>query len=153
MSMALAHEKLYQSESLVDLDLREYIDGLVDHLVGSAYVNTQIQLKKEIDDVSFGIDTAIPVGFILTELVSNCLKHAFPQGGVGEIAISLRSINPQEFELVVSDNGVGTCGEIGPREPVSLGTKLVKAFVDKLKGSLEILSRNGTLVRIKFKEI
>jgi len=152
-SMALAHEKLYQSESLANLKIREYVDGLVDHLIGSTRLGNPIQLKKEIDELSFGLDTAIPVGFILTELVSNCLKHAFTDRREGEIGIGLRAMGDQEFELVVSDDGVGMPEAIDVENPKTLGLDLVKAFVGKLRGTLEILRDHGTQVRIKFKEI
>ncbi|MFC1836662.1 histidine kinase dimerization/phosphoacceptor domain -containing protein [Thermodesulfobacteriota bacterium] len=153
MSMALAHEKLYKSESLAHFNLDEYIGGLIDHLVGSTSMGTSIKLRKRINNVSFGLDTAIPVGFIVTELVSNCLKHAFPGGREGEIIISLRSIGEKKFELVVSDNGVGIPSDIDLSKPASLGTDLVKAFATKLKGRIEILRDNGTEVRVRFEEI
>lgn len=152
-SMAVAHEKLYQSESLANLDVREYIDGLVDHLVGSAGPGTPIHLSKEIEPVSFGLDTAIPVGFILTELVANCLKHAFPDRSERDVGISLRSIAAEEFELVVKDNGIGMPEEIDIKHPESLGLDLVNGFVDKLQGGVEIVVDNGTQVRVRFKEI
>jgi PAS domain S-box-containing protein len=153
MSMALAHEKLYKSESLAALDLDEYIGGLLDHLVGSACLGISVQLSKEIHDVSFGLDTAIPVGFILTELVSNCLKHAFPLGTEGKIEITLRSFGEDAFELVVRDNGIGFPRDIDAANAASLGMDLVHAFARRLKGSIEILRDNGTQVRITFKEI
>ncbi|MFC1835926.1 PAS domain S-box protein, partial [Thermodesulfobacteriota bacterium] len=139
MSMAMAHEKLYKSESLAHLSLDEYIDGLIDHLIGSSALGVSIELSKEIHDVSFGLDTAIPLGFILTELVSNCLKHAFQDGRDGEIRIWLRSIPDDHFELVVSDNGVGIPEDTDLENPASLGMDLVNAFVAKLNGSIKIL--------------
>jgi PAS domain S-box-containing protein len=152
-SMALAHEKLYQSESLADLKIGEYVSGLVDHLVAATSMGAPIRLVKEIDDVSFGIDTAIPLGFLLTELVSNSLKHAFSDGREGEIRICLQSVGDNEFELAVSDNGVGMPEDIDLSNPASLGMDLVDAFVHKLKGSSKIVRDNGTQVRIIFKEV
>jgi len=153
MSMAVAHEKLYKSESLAHLNVEEYISELIDHLVGSARLGVSIQLRKEIQGVSFGLDTAIPVGFIVTELVSNCLKHAFPDGREGEISVSLRSTGEKELELVVSDNGVGIPEEIDLANAASLGMDLVNAFVTKLKGRMEIRRDNGTEIRLRFKEV
>ncbi|GEM_PF-1541465 len=152
-SMSMAHEMLYQSENLARLDVREYVGALVDHLVGSTSLGTPIKVRKEIQDLSFGLDTAIPVGFILTELVVNCLKHAFPDGRDGEIRIGLRSIGEKEFGLVVRDDGVGMPEGIDPENPQSLGLDLVNAFVEKLKGSMEIRRHNGMEVRVRFKEI
>ncbi len=152
-SMAVAHEQLYQSESLGSINVREYVSGLVDHLCDSSWLGTRIELNKSIDEAFFGLDTAIPVGFILTELVTNCYRHAFTGEGEGEIRITLRSMGQDEFELVVSDNGIGMPEEIDLENPKSLGLDLVSAFVEKLKGSIEILRDQGTEVRIKFKEI
>ncbi|MFC1836109.1 PAS domain S-box protein [Thermodesulfobacteriota bacterium] len=153
ISMAMAHEKLYKSESLADLNLNEYVDGLIDHLVGSTELGFSVQLRKEIRDVSFGLDTAIPLGFILTELVSNCLKHAYPDGREGEIRISLRSIPNDQFELVVSDNGIGIPEDMDMWNQTSLGMDLVQAFADKLQGEIEIVRDNGTKARLIFREI
>ncbi len=152
-SMAMAHEKLYQSESLAALDIPEYVNGLADHLIDSTGLGYPLEIRKDIEDVSFGIDTAIPLGFILTELLSNCLKHAFPDGREGEIRIVLRSVGAKEFELVVSDNGVGMPKDIDLENPESLGWDLVNAFADKIKGTIEIQREEGTEVRVEFREL
>jgi two-component sensor histidine kinase len=103
--------------------------------------------------VSFGLDTVIPLGMVVTELVSNCLKHAFPGGGKGDVTLSLRSIAGQEFELVVSDNGVGIPEHIDLENGESIGWNLVNAFASKINGRIEILRDGGTEVRVKFKEV
>ena len=153
MSMAMAHEKVYAADNLANLDVREYVDELVDHLVGLTKPGTKIQLRKEIDDLSFGLDTAIPFGFILTELVSNSLQHGFPNGKEGEIRIVLHSNGDNQFDLLVSDDGVEIPGDVDPGNHESSGLDLVYAFVDKLKGSMEISSDHGTRVRVRFKRI
>jgi PAS domain S-box-containing protein len=107
-SMAVAHEILYQSDNLAHLDVSDYIDSLKTHLLYShGSVGAAVIVDQAIEEVSFGIDTAIPLGLLLTELVSNCLKHAFPGGRTGKISISLRKINGHEFELIVADDGIG----------------------------------------------
>jgi two-component sensor histidine kinase len=151
-SMALAHELLYLSEKLVDITVREYLGRLLDHLfVSSKVIGMPISITQEIEEVSFGLDTGIPVGFIVTELISNCLKHAFPDGGEGNIRISLRSIDEKEFELVVRDNGLGIPEDVDLKNPKSLGLVLVGMFVEQLKGKVEIVRQEGTEVRIRFK--
>jgi two-component sensor histidine kinase len=92
--------------------------------------------------------TVIPVGFILTELVSNSLKHAFPDGRSGEIFVGLAKKNRPEFEIIVSDNGVGIPEDVDLKNPKSLGLDLVITFVDQLKGRIEVESLNGVTVRI-----
>jgi two-component sensor histidine kinase len=109
-------------------------------------------LKREIEQVSFNLDTAIPLGFLLTELISNCLKHAFPKRSRGEIRLSLRSCGEGEFDLIVADNGVGMPEDIDLDHPRSLGLDLVGVFVTQLQGQIEIRRTGGTEVLIRFKE-
>lgn len=150
-AMCLAHELLYQSGNLTDIQGSKYVNNLLDHLVFSiANVEASILLKREIEDTSFGIKTSIPLGLILTELVSNCFKHAFPDAREGEIMISLQSIGEDEFELVVKDNGIGMPEDVRPDNPKSLGLDLVGMFVDQLNGKIEITGTTGTEVRINF---
>lgn len=152
-SIALAHEKLYQSESLGDLNVGEYVGSLVDHLIeSSGVVGRPVTLKKDIEEVSFGLDTAVPLGFIVTELITNCLKHAFPEGTTGEIRMSLRSVGEREFELIVSDNGVGIPEDVSFEDRQSLGFALLDVFVRQLEGEVEIDRDEGTKVRIVFLE-
>jgi PAS domain S-box-containing protein len=150
-SMAVAHELLYRAENLADLDIPEYVAGLADHLVISQRrMGTPITLRKDIEPVSFGLDTAIPLGLILTELVTNSIKHAFPHGVKGEIRISLRALDHDRFELSVKDTGSGLPPRVDPNNPQSLGLNLVKTFVGQLNGALEVRTDEGgteTLVR------
>jgi len=152
-SMAVAHENLHRSENLARVSMEEYIGSLVDHLlVSTGRPGASPVLKKEIQEASFELETAIPVGFIVTELVSNCLKHAFVPGHHAEITIGLRPVDG-EYELTVSDNGVGIPDRIDPGRPKSLGLELVHIFVSQLAGTIDIARRNGTEITIRFKEI
>lgn len=153
-SMAIAHEKLYQSNSLSKLSMRTYVRSLVDHLTASsAPIGSPIRLKKEVDDVTLGLDTAMPLGFILTELVSNCLKHAFPPGTRGEVTVTLRSLGENEYELVVADNGVGLPEQFSFDTLKTLGLDLVRTFATQLNGRVEIKREHGTEFCITFKDI
>jgi len=150
--MALAHELLYRSERLADIRSDEYIGNLLDYLIASiSNVGKVVEIKKELEDLSFSLDTTIPVGFLITELVSNSLKHAFPDRNEGEIRVSLRSVGEQEFELTVKDDGVGIPEDVDLEDPKSLGLELVNTFVEQLKGQIEIVRHAGTEVRIRFK--
>ena len=107
-AMAIAHEKLYQTENLADLNVDDYTKTLLEQLFGYySDLAARVTLRTEIERISLGIDTAIPFGMITTELVSNCLKHAYPEGRNGEVAVSVRAVGKQEYELIVSDKGVG----------------------------------------------
>ncbi|MFC1835732.1 sensor histidine kinase [Thermodesulfobacteriota bacterium] len=152
-SMALAHDFLFQSESLAELNLMQYFHSLLDHLLMTqGSIGTPVTLKKEIEELSVGLDTAVLMGFLLTELVSNCLKHAFPKGGEGTITISFRSVGEREYQLIVADNGVGIQEDIDLKAPKTLGLDLVDTFVQQLKGWMEVWREGGTGVRIVFKE-
>jgi len=154
-AMALIHEKLYQSKDLVNIDFSEYVKNLANGLIRSygSGANT-IGLKADIADVDLGVDAAMPCGLIINELVSNSLKHAFPNGKSGEIKISMHSINGSEIELIVGDNGVGFPEDIDFRKTDSLGLQLVSTLTEgQLHGTVELKRDNGTEFKIKFKEI
>ena len=153
-AMAIAHEKLYQTENLAALNVDEYTKTLLEQLFGYySDLAARVTLRTEIERISLGIDTAIPFGMITTELVSNCLKHAYPEGRNGEVAVSVRAVGKQEYELIVSDNGVGIPEDADRKSTKSFGLELVGALVDQLNGRIEICKANGTDVRIRFMEV
>jgi two-component sensor histidine kinase/putative methionine-R-sulfoxide reductase with GAF domain len=152
-SMALIHEKLYQSQDLVKIDFAEYVRNLATYLFRSYRVNPgAITLKRNVDDVSLGIDTAIPCGLIINELVSNSLKHAFPASKEGEIHIAFHSDKDNQFTLIVSDNGAGLPRDLDFRNTESLGLQLVNLLVHQLEGTVELDRSGGTTFRITFAE-
>jgi PAS domain S-box-containing protein len=154
-SMALIHEKLYRSESLSKIDFKEYIDDLVSGLFESyGFTESRIGLKANAENIFMGIDIAIPVGLIINELVSNSLKHAFPEGKKGEIEISLSSIGEYMIELLVQDNGVGIPEGVDFRNTESLGLHIVNILVEnQLHGEITMNNDNGTEFRIRFRRM
>jgi two-component sensor histidine kinase len=154
-SMALIHEKLYQSESLAKIDFHEYIRSLAIYLFVS-YGATARAIRSRIlmDDISLDVDTTIPCALIINELVSNSLKHAFPASrhaeGTGEISISLRRDTGNRFLLTVSDNGVGLPDGIEIENSDSLGLKLVNVLVKQLAGTILIGAGGGAEFTISF---
>ena len=150
-SMALIHQKLYQSDNLTCIDFDEYIKSLVSHLFACYNISSnRIQLELHVQDVSLNLDTAIPCGLLLNELISNSLKHAFPEQRSGEIRIDF-SLNSQGLlTLQVKDNGVGLPADFNLVRSNSLGWRLVRALTRQLKGELQIHSDNGTRLEITF---
>lgn len=149
-SMALIHETLYQSGNLAHIDFDEYISNLVHALVRSYKVADRIAVIIEVEDVSVGIDAAVSCGLIINELVSNALKHAFPDGRKGKVKIVLRSSN-SVVELTVSDNGVGIPEGIDFRTTESLGLDLVLTLAEEqLHGEITLDKRGGTTFFITF---
>ncbi len=149
-SMALIHENLYQSEDLANVDFKRYITTMVHGLFRSYRIAGNIALKIDIEDISLGIDTAIPCGLIINELVSNSLKHAFPEGKRGEISVSIYSAK-RSIELIVADNGVGIPEDIDFKTTKTLGLHLVTILVeDQLEGEINLDRTKGTTFRITF---
>ncbi|MCP4682121.1 MAG: sensor histidine kinase [Desulfobacterales bacterium] len=153
-SMALIHEKLYRSESLANIDLKEYIESVAQSLFRSyGTYSRNIDLKMEVESIRLGIDTAIPCGLIINELVSNSLKYAFPDGKPGEIRISLHSDDKNELELTVCDNGVGIPKELDIGNTKTLGLYLVSILIeDQLQGKIELSRTHGSEFRLYFRE-
>ena len=150
-SMALIHEKIYQSGQLARIDLRSYIRDLVDGLFGSYSARSEdINLELHADDISVSVDTAIPCGLLVSELVSNALKHAVPADGRGEISIDLRAAAGDEIVLRIQDNGIGLPGEVDVQNPKTLGLKLVHGWVNQLRGTVEHDHKGGATFRIRF---
>lgn len=153
-SMAFIHEHLYQSKDLSRIDFVEYIKDLIGALLQSySETGARVSLKLEVEPVFLGVGTALPCGLIINELVSNCLKHAFSDGRNGEIRISLSSVRPHGYRLVVSDDGMGLPKNVNYRKSDSLGLRLVTNLTElQLHGSLEVDTGQGTNVAIEFQD-
>lgn len=150
-SMALAHAHLYQTDNLSEITTGKYLGSLLNHLSSSVgKLGGNITLSSEVEDIALQIDTAIPLGFIVTELISNALKHAFPDGRRGELKLSLRSLGDGEFELAVKDNGVGMPSNPDLTHSESCGLTLVDVFVKQINGDVELRTQGGTEVRVRF---
>jgi len=153
-SMALIHEKLYQFTDLGKIDVAEYIRELAADLSSSYGVKTDgIKLETHVREVLLTINTAIPCGLITNELVSNSLKHAFPDAKKGKIRIDLFLDSDYMFTLIVSDNGVGFPKDLDFRNTETLGLQLVMTLVKQLKGTIELDRSGGTEFKITFAEL
>ena len=153
-SVALIHQRLYQSRDKVSVNLSEYVRDLTAVLLHSrdrdaALVKLDLDLES---NLAIGLDSAVPCGLIVNELVSNSLKHAFPEGRQGEIFISLHSDDTDNLTIVVGDNGIGLPEGVDFRKTETLGLQLVVTLVDQLGGSVEVEARGGTRYTIRFKE-
>jgi PAS domain S-box-containing protein len=150
-SMALVHEQLYQSKDLAKINSAEYIENLVSTLFSSYNINLEfICLKLNIDDICIDVDTAIPCGLIINELVSNALKYAFPLGKNGKICVNFQKDDCNRFILTVSDNGIGFPKNIDFQHTDSLGLQIVTALTNQLGGSIELVKEIGTEFKIIF---
>ncbi|WBF08537.1 sensor histidine kinase [Methanothermobacter thermautotrophicus] len=144
--MAMIHEHLYRSESLASINFRDYVERLVEDIIISH--GTGIMKVIEVDDIKPDIDTAIPLGLIINELVTNSVKYAFPDG-TGTVTVRIRS-HDDEVSLVVADDGVGLPEDIEPENTDTLGLSLVSILTAQLDGTLTIRRDHGTEFRISF---
>lgn len=150
LSMALVHELLYQSKDLAKIDFAAYIEDLASNLFSSYNINPDaIALNINVNKISLGVDTAIPCGLIINELISNALKYAFPSGRSGEITIN-SSTEPQQIILTIRDDGVGFSDNFDWQNTDSLGLQIVTALTNQLQGNLELNRDNGTEFKLKF---
>jgi PAS domain S-box-containing protein len=151
LTMALVHERLYHSENLAEIDFGRFVEELLRFLTSSYGIGQKtITVRKTIPRTNFPLDTAIPLGFIITELVTNCFRHAFPEQEGGEVQVTLEHLPEGGFRLRVADNGIGIAEGIDPLSPNSLGMRLIRVFVNQLGGSLDIRRDNGAEFRIMF---
>jgi PAS domain S-box-containing protein len=152
-SMALVHETLYRTDNFGTCVGSEYFESLLDNFqAGNGGFASNILLERELGDLSLGVDSAINCGLIMNELISNSIKHAFPDGSEGTVKVSLRSLAGEQLELVVSDDGVGVPGGFDLENISSFGLDLVNMLVDELSGQISVDTGMGTRFRITFCE-
>jgi two-component sensor histidine kinase/HAMP domain-containing protein len=150
-SMALIHEKLYQSGDLANIDFKEYIKKLTNFLLQSYGVNqSKIKLKNNVQHIKLGVDTAVPCGLIINELISNSLKHGFRELETGEIRIDMGYDEYDKLTLKISDNGKGMPKDLNIEESDSLGLRLVYNLTKQINGKVEFFNNNGASVKIVF---
>ncbi|MCH8289055.1 MAG: sensor histidine kinase [Candidatus Marinimicrobia bacterium] len=149
--MSLIHESLYQSENLAEVNIPSYISMLTDNVLQTyAEDRSKIQISQKIEKISLDLNASIPLGLIVTELVTNSIHHAFTGSKKGKITITFSS-EQNNFELSVRDNGKGIPSGFLVEESNSLGLKLVKMLTEQLNGNLELNTKGGTEYKIKFK--
>jgi PAS domain S-box-containing protein len=160
-SMALIHEQLYQSPSLGAIRFDRYLKNLLDNLLASySFSPLAVQVQLDLEPVTVNIETAMPCGLIVNELVSNSLKYAFPNNRPGIIRLQLHitpdskeQLRDRQFVLTVGDNGVGIRKSINWQNTNSLGLRLVRMLTRQLEGEIELGLKEGTLFRLTFTEL
>ena len=149
-SMQLIHQKMYQSQTLTNIDSTDYIENLVIDLFNSYCLDTsRIHLETSIDECPMGFDTAIPCGIIINELISNALKHAFPDGRDGTIRVAFKHKN-DNITLTIHDSGIGITMPVDFTTTKSLGLTLIRMMTQQLDGTVDVAVDQGTCFRITF---
>ncbi len=152
-SMSFIHESLYQSNNLKHINFSEYIRNLASNLNQSSNLfRENIQLEFDLDETFLTLDTAIPLGLIINELITNSFKYAFEESKTGSVKISLKHLNPQTYSLSVSDTGKGLPNDIDIRNTETLGLQLVDTLVQQINASLSYSYQKGAIFVINFKE-
>jgi PAS domain S-box-containing protein len=150
-AIALIHELLYKSPNLSGINVQDYIQTLVGNLCRAYHTHQRaITFNLNVEPVELTIDTAIPCGLIINELVSNTLKHAFPENRGGEICVHLLHSDPDHFILSISDNGIGLDSDFDLLNTSSLGLQLVYRLTKQLEGGIEVNQEQGTEFKIAF---
>jgi len=149
-ALALVHERLYWSESLANIDFREYLKGVIQDLLHGKG-SDRITIGLDAEQIVLDIDQAIPCGLIVNELCSNALKHAFVDRSDGTITVSLHRTGVSMVSLVVRDDGVGLPEDLDVYRETSLGMTLVTSLVDQIGGALVVDRVGGTAFEITFR--
>ncbi|AXV38808.1 sensor histidine kinase [Methanobacterium sp. BAmetb5] len=157
-SMAMIHENLYQSKDFTHIKFEDYITRLVYELFYSYNGDAdRIKLVVDVDDVNLNMETAVPCGLIVSELFTNSVKYAFPEGQEGEIRVSLKQEpvkdDARKFTLTVSDDGVGFPSDLDYRNTETLGLELVNSLTRQIDGNISLDLTQGTKFTVKFKEL
>ncbi len=148
-SMSLIHQNLYQEENLTGINVQQYIGNLCDNLFYSYNIKgDKVVLVKEIDALVLDVDTVIPIGLILNELITNCLKYAFTDNRKGSIKVMLKE-KDNNLLLSVYDDGMGLPENFEQGAKKSFGHKMIHAFLQKLNGNMKMYSEDGTKVEIE----
>jgi diguanylate cyclase len=149
-SIALAHEKLYRSKDLSRIDFSEYARNLIGHLHSTFAASARVSLVTEINEVTLPVETAIPCGLVINELVTNAFKHAFPAGRPGAIRVVLREVDSASWLVAVEDDGVGLPAGITLGKTDSLGLDLVSILATQIGAQVELRREGGTSFRMTF---
>ncbi len=148
-SMSLIHEKLYRSKDMARIDFKDYLQSLVQGIAGT-FKRHDVRLSVDMESFEIDVNTGIPCGLIINELVSNSLKHAFPEGRTGTITLGIRKDSLGNNVLTVADNGIGFPESIDFRNTTSLGLQLVNVLTGQIHGTVELVRNGGTTFRITF---
>jgi two-component sensor histidine kinase/CheY-like chemotaxis protein len=149
-AMALIHDKLYRARDLARVSFPEYVRDLTNNILTSYTLPaSSVRVNLDVDDLSLSLDSAVPCGLILNELMSNCLKHAFPLGHSGTVHVGFHAAGDQ-LCLVVRDDGVGMPADVDLERTSSLGWRLIRALVQQLGGFVQCHSAGGTVVELRF---
>lgn len=152
-SIALIHQKLYQSSSITKINMADYIQELVNYLQDSFGLGQKVQFELQVEPLDLDVTQAVPLGLILNEAISNAVKYAFPKNQQGQVWIHLQAQEEEQYLLCIRDNGVGLPADFDLEQSYSLGMSLMKGLSKQLLGTLHLYNENGLEVQIQFQKV
>ena len=147
-SIGKVHQKLYQGKNLGAIEMKDYFLNLSESILDSFGAEQRIKIELAMEKLDVDVDTAVPLGLIVNELLTNTLKYAFPQGQKGNVCIKLERHKNGVLHLEVSDNGVG---KSGVKQGTGFGGQLISLLTQQLSGTMREENKNGTSVFFDFK--
>ena len=151
VSMAILHEKMYKTSAHEAINVKEHLERLAQDLVKAYEVDTDIKLKLNIEQVELDMETLVPLGLIINELITNSLKYAFKNRDKGIIYLSLQKNLSEGIELLIGDDGVGI-QPLDASHKESMGTQIINTFVRQLNGTIDLIEGSGTLYKVAFSQ-
>lgn len=148
-SMGIIHQKLYQGENLGSIEMKDYFLNLSEGILDTFNADDKVKIECAMENLDLDVDTAVPIGLIVNELLTNALKYAFPENIEGKISISLEKTKDNHLKLKVSDNGIGKVKGLAPKG-TGFGTQLVSLLTQQLNGKMTERSESGTLIEFDF---
>lgn len=149
-SMGIIHQKLYQGSNLGSIEMKDYFINLGEGILDTFNAENKIKIACAMDNLELDVDTAVPIGLIVNELLTNSLKYAFPEDKKGQIEISLKKSNTETLTLKVADDGIGKINGLASKG-TGFGTQLVQLLTQQLNGSMQEETENGTTIWFEFK--
>lgn len=149
-SMGIIHQKLYQGTNLGSIEMKDYFVNLGEGILDTFNADEKVKIECAMDTLELDVDTAVPLGLIVNELLTNALKYAFPKKDRGQITISLKRKDDKILSLAVTDNGVGKVLGQSPKG-TGFGTQLILLLTQQLNGKMREETKGGTIVSFEFK--
>lgn len=147
-SIGIVHQKLYQGTNLGAIEMKDYLLNLSESILDSFGAEEKVELELAMETLDLDIDTAVPLGLIINELITNTVKYAFPNGKNGKLTIKLERKANSILQLIVADNGIGKSGVI---QGTGFGGQLISLLTNQLNGTMHEQNDNGTIVTFDFK--
>ena len=150
-AIAIIHQKLYQLENSAQVNMRSYLNELIENIKNSFDDNKRIRFKEDVSDIWLDISQSVPLGLILNEAITNAVKYAYPKNESGVVHISLKAQDADKIQLKITDNGKGLPAGINIDQSKSLGLQLIKLFSEQLEAELYFINDKGLQIILNFK--